>query len=250
MQPRQPVGTDCGTIAIASGGSDDRDVVEVLAEEYVARRRRGEPVTIEEYVARCPERAKDIRALFPTIATMELHKPQPGPLAVNPPSPSASSALRELGDCRLIREIGRGGMGIVYEAEQKSLGRRVAVKVLPRGLDGDERSTERFLREARTAAKLHHPHIVPVHSIGQSEGQHYFVMQLIPGVGLDRVLRELRNQASGSLAQTASGLGTLRDDVRSVVQALLDGSIVKGLSETSDATVTQAAPSPGALGSD
>src|SRR3982751_6353384 len=96
-----------------------------------------------------------------------------------------------LGDYRIVREIGRGGMGIVYEADHEALGRRVAVKVLP-GI-ADERTRERFRREAKAAARLHHTNIVPVFGVGEDGGYHYYVMQLIRGQGLDEVLRELRH---------------------------------------------------------
>src|SRR5262249_43486818 len=97
---------------------------------------------------------------------------------------------RQFGDYRILREIGRGGMGIVYEAEQLSLGRHVALKVLPQQADPHLR--QRFEREARAAARLHHTNIVPVFGVGIHEGQPYYVMQFIQGLGLDQVLRELQ----------------------------------------------------------
>jgi WD40 repeat protein/serine/threonine protein kinase len=105
----------------------------------------------------------------------------------------------QLGDYRLLREIGRGGMGIVYEAEQIALGRRVALKILlHRKLQGD-RLKQRFEREARAAARLHHTNIVPVFGVGEHDGLPYYVMQLVSGQGLDQVLAELqRFQQPGS----------------------------------------------------
>ena len=96
-----------------------------------------------------------------------------------------------LGDFRILREVGRGGMGIVYEAEQQSLGRRVAVKVLPRTSLQNPRLLQRFHREAQTAAGLHHTNIVPVFGVGEEGDYHYIVMQMIPGVGLDEILLQL-----------------------------------------------------------
>src|SRR2546426_5724562 len=87
-------------------------------------------------------------------------------------------AVGTLGEFRLIREIGRGGMGIVYEAEQESLARRVALKVLPAGAALDERLAIRFLREARAAGRLRHPGIIPVYTSGRAEGVLYFAMEL------------------------------------------------------------------------
>jgi serine/threonine protein kinase len=99
--------------------------------------------------------------------------------------------LTRLGDYRILREVGRGGMGVVYEAEQESLGRHVALKVLAAHTVLGPRHLERFRREAR-AARLHHTNIVPVHGVGEQDGLHYYVMQFIQGLGLDEVLAELK----------------------------------------------------------
>ena len=104
----------------------------------------------------------------------------------------------KLGDYRIVREIGRGGMGIVYEAVQESLGRQVALKVLPKQLLGDSSRQARFEREARAAARLHHTNIVPVFGVGAENGLHYYAMQYIHGLGLDEVLRELKRLKSSS----------------------------------------------------
>jgi serine/threonine protein kinase len=100
--------------------------------------------------------------------------------------------LQQLGDYQILRVVGRGGMGVVYEAQQLSLGRHVAIKVLPSHALLDPRHLGRFQREARSAAKLHHTNIVPVFCIGEQDGLHYYVMQFIHGLGLDLVLDELR----------------------------------------------------------
>jgi serine/threonine protein kinase len=209
----------------AQGLADtERDPVEALADDYVARRRRGEAPTIDEYTARCPERADEIRALFPAIAALERWKPQPA-------SPPGKLPLQgRLGDCRLISEIGRGGMGVVYEAEQESLGRRVAVKVLPHVAWADDQPMQRFLREAKTAANLRHTNIVPVFGVGEEQGLHYYIMPLIPGVGLDRVVQALR----AKFAVTDEGVTAdspadpRRAEAESIALALLDGTPAAG----------------------
>jgi Protein kinase domain len=97
-------------------------------------------------------------------------------------SPAANSLLtRQIGDYRILREIGRGGMGVVYEAEQISLGRRVALKVLSGELSRDRLTQERFRREARAAARLHHTNIVPVYDVGQDGDVRYYAVQFIGG---------------------------------------------------------------------
>ena len=100
-----------------------------------------------------------------------------------------------LGDFRLLREIGRGGMGVVYEAEQLSLGRRIALKVLPFALTLDSRQLQRFKNEARAAAHLHHTNIVPIYSVGCEHGVHFYAMQFIEGQPLSDVIHELRQLA-------------------------------------------------------
>jgi serine/threonine protein kinase len=111
------------------------------------------------------------------------------PAAGDHTGPYLSDAARHperLGDYRILREVGRGGMGVVYEAEQVSLGRHVALKVLPAAALLHAQRLQRFGREARAAARLHHTNIVPVFGVGEAEGLHYYVMQFIPGLGLHR----------------------------------------------------------------
>ena len=116
------------------------------------------------------------------------------PVADGPPAVAGDGAGGEaFGDFRLVRVIGRGGMGVVYETVQIALGRRVALKVLPAGAHRDPTRRRRFEREARAAARLHHPNIVPVHRFGEHDGAPYFVMQLIPGSELDAAITEPGN---------------------------------------------------------
>src|SRR5215468_1488886 len=96
---------------------------------------------------------------------------------------------QRLGDFEIVREIGRGGMGVVYEARQLSLNRKVALKVLKSGLGFNPEAVQRFQREAEAAAKLPHPSIVPVYAIGQVNDIHFFAMELIEGPSLAEVIR-------------------------------------------------------------
>jgi serine/threonine protein kinase/tetratricopeptide (TPR) repeat protein len=191
-----------------------RDPLELLAEEWRERLRRGETFEPDEYVERHPDLADEIRDLFPAIVMMEELKPVAGDLtgaytgaaglAVSTPG------LERLGDFRILREVGRGGMGVVYEAEQESLGRRVALKVLPSQSLANRDQQRRFQREARATARLHHTNIVPVYGVGEAEGLHYYVMQFIQGAPLDQVLEELKrirkakSSASGKLNRGAT----------------------------------------------
>src|SRR5947209_3431236 len=111
----------------------DRDPIDRLAEEFADRLRRGERPTPTEYADRHPDLAEAIRDLFPALVLMERLKPGAGGSTASHPGPPASGYRRpdRLGDFRIVREIGQGGMGVVYEAVQESLGRHVALKVLP-----------------------------------------------------------------------------------------------------------------------
>src|SRR5262249_36145653 len=139
-----------------STSSADYGRFEELAEEFAARFRRGERPALQEYIDRCPELADEIRELFPALVAVErVKEDQPAP----PGAAEEIAALPspgQVGDYRVLREVGRGGMGVVYEAEQVSLGRRVALKVLPRQALAGSTQVERFRREARAAARLHH----------------------------------------------------------------------------------------------
>src|SRR5437870_1651692 len=129
-----------------------------LADEFAARYRRGERPSLAEYVDRHPDLADDIREFFPALVEVEQVKDDRS-LVQEMPAASPLPPLERLGDYRIIREVGRGGMGVVYEAEQVSLGRHVALKVLPHKLLTDDGTRRRFEREARAAGRLHHTNI-------------------------------------------------------------------------------------------
>jgi serine/threonine protein kinase len=172
----------------------DCDRIDLLAEEFAARCRRGEQPSVSEYAARHPEHAERICTVLPAVAAMEqLKRHRENPEEADDASRVGTPPVERLGDLRIVREIGRGGMGIVYEAVQETLDRRVAVKLLPRHSFLNPRTLQRFGREAQAVAQLHHPHIVPVFGVGEQDGLHYYFMQLIAGRGLHQVIRALRH---------------------------------------------------------
>src|SRR5262249_39017206 len=128
------------------------------------------------------------------LVMMEQFKPTPDDLTgsyAGGPMGLAGTSFR-LGDYRILRQVGRGGMGIVYEAVQEALGRHVALKGLPQHGRMDAWQLGRGRREARSAARLHHTNIVPVFDIGEHDGVHFYSMQFIRGQGLAVILQDLR----------------------------------------------------------
>ncbi len=170
-------------------------LVAQAADDFLERQKNGERPDIEEYAARYPEAADLLRKV---LAALELV----GPEQLSGPGLSEMHAepAGTLGDFRIVREVGKGGMGIVYEAEQISLRRRVALKVLPFAATMDPRQLQRFHNEARAAACLHDPHIVPVYFVGCERGVHFYAMQFIDGQALEGFLRQLHR--TGDTAKT------------------------------------------------
>ncbi|MCL4206748.1 MAG: protein kinase [Pirellulaceae bacterium] len=227
--------------------SEDIALVERLADEFAERFRRGERPAIREYTDRYPEHASIIRDTFEALALMENLAPgseeslfQAGQQR---PTIADGMAFRQLGDFRILREVGRGGMGIVYEAEQVSLGRHVALKILSKEMFGKTKHRLRFEREARTAAKLHHTNIVPVFGVGEDDGSSYYVMQFIQGLALDGVLDELKRiQASSDTSRATSHQGELRVSRREVSAAdaarwLMSGTLQPLVAESEDSRI-------------
>jgi serine/threonine protein kinase len=205
----------------------ERDPLEALAEEFVERFRRGERPPLSEYTSKAPELASAIRELFPALVILEEVRPPAGSSGEGHAAHAGGRRPERLGDYRVLREVGRGGMGVVYEAVQESLGRRVALKVLPGQALLDPRQVERFRREARAAARLHHTNIVPVFGVGEHDGLPNYVMQFIQGLGLDQVLAELprllRGPGADTPGQPPAG-GAEAGPALSVARSLLTGA--------------------------
>src|SRR6516225_7824321 len=201
---------------MAIDDSQGYDRLDRLAEEFADRFRRGERPSLKEYTDRYPELAGEIRELFPALIKVE----EVEEICQDRDQAQARTLpLSQVGDYRIIRQIGHGGMGVVYEAEQVSLGRRVALKVLPWQVAKDRTTLERFRREARASARLHHTNIVPVFEVGQDGDVSYYAMQFIKGQSLDSVIDELRRLRGRSLRERGRRASPGGDD-----QARLDDS--------------------------
>lgn len=171
-----------------------RDTLEVLMTRFTEETRRGRQPSVEEYAQRYPEFAEEIRRLFPLLGTLEQWSAQKEVECVADNFPH-DFRHRTLGEYRLVREMGRGGMGVVFEAVHTESNHRVAIKVLPlRNISDVARRQEQLRREAATLAQLRHSNIVPVYSFGEQEGYCYYVMQFVEGVNLGWLIQRLRDR--------------------------------------------------------
>jgi tetratricopeptide (TPR) repeat protein len=182
--------SEVAEVSAEASAPDDPRVIAAVR-EYVALMEAGQRLGLSEFLGRYPDIAGVLGECLEGLAFVQAVAPElSGPVAEGGGIAGAGEAplTGTLGDFRLLREIGRGGMGVVYEAEQISLGRRVAVKVLPFAATMDPRHLQRFHNEARAAASLHHEHIVPVYAVGCERAVHFYAMQLIEGESLADLL--------------------------------------------------------------
>ncbi|HEV3078755.1 MAG TPA: serine/threonine-protein kinase, partial [Gemmataceae bacterium] len=206
-----------------------------VADEFTERLNNNEQPQIEDYAQRYPQIAAILRQVLPAVQVMG-GGAKDSPLGDE--SADSASALRGcLADFRILREIGRGGMGIVYEAEQLSLSRRVALKVLPFAATLDGKQLQRFKHEAQAAGQLHHTNIVPVHAVGCERGVHYYAMQLIDGQTLAAVIRELRREAK--LQADEDGPSAPASDV---ADRMLSGQLLRSKPTPTDDSPTTPVP--------
>jgi tetratricopeptide (TPR) repeat protein len=187
------VAKDTDIIRAADGaeGLGDVSTIEDILDEYLKELAEGQTPDQQQYLAAHPQHADALRGVFRTLEFVES-------VSSSLAGPTIQPGCR-LGEYRIVRERGRGGMGVVYEAVQTSLGRRVALKVLPAGALLADHALERFMREAESAARLHHSHIVPVYGVGEEGGIHYYAMQYIEGCSLAEHIEQMR--ASGAAVQ-------------------------------------------------
>src|SRR5262245_45594729 len=200
-----------------------------LCDEIIERLQAGDAVDVASLAVEHPEHADAIRRLIPALeALVDL-----GESAAQEPFRRASTpgmsdqAPRVLGDYRILREVGRGGMGVVYEAEQRSLNRRVALKVLPMAAALDVRQFQRFQLEAQAAACLHHNNIVPVFAVGTEGGVPFYAMQYIESRTLADIIQELR-RAEGLEEEPPTREGGAMPRLADVSTTALARSLVTG----------------------
>jgi eukaryotic-like serine/threonine-protein kinase len=262
--------------------SSANDPLGPVLESFLGRFRQGERPSLTEYIERYPGLADQIRELLPALVEMEqlgsLGPSLPGAAAAdNPGTPSATLGHdpadgpvvaravgpgpwpQRLGDYRILRCIGEGGMGVVYEAVRESLKSRVALKVMHPRFRASAGYVRRFHNEARSAAQLHHTNIVSVFDYGEHDGVCYYAMQYIAGHSLDEILADVRRlranqekekaapveaeptadsnghpaprQAVEGLAQTEAASDPL---MRTVTHGLLTGKFAKGIGAALD----------------
>jgi serine/threonine protein kinase len=166
----------------------DQDRLACILDDYLKSLENGTPITPEELLKRHPDDADYLRTYLSGLEIF--HAVAQGQTRLRNSSVLVGRrAGQSIGDFELIREIGRGGMGVVYEAVQGSLKRRVALKILPLSVGHDPKQIARFKNEAQAAAQLQHPNIVPVFAIGEEDGVHYYAMQLVEGQSLAAMVR-------------------------------------------------------------
>jgi serine/threonine protein kinase/tetratricopeptide (TPR) repeat protein len=191
-------------------------VVEVL-DAYLAADQEGRAPAREELLAQYPELAEDLEACLASLEFIRQASLTAPPLVADSRAvKNGDAGLGDLGDFRILREIGRGGMGVVYEAVQRSLNRRVALKVLPFAAAMDPIQLRRFQTEALASAQLHHTHIVPVYSVGCERGVHHYAMQFIEGPTLAQAIAERRQSEGTTKGEARSDLTAPTEVIRSV----------------------------------
>ena len=186
---------------------EDQQRLGEILESYLADLENGFSPKAEDIIEQYPDLAEPLRSYLSSLDFLHDATAQLRTIA-QPQSAAQDSSSKQLGDYTIIREIGRGGMGIVYEAKQISLDRQVALKVLPFAAVLDQKQIARFYNEAQAAAHLHHPNIVPVYSVGCDRGVHYYSMQYVEGQSLDLAIRQLRKLADALAIRATPNAGT------------------------------------------
>lgn len=202
----------------------DDPIVLHAAREYLSKLEAGGIPDRAAIIDRYPQQARQLQECFDGIDLahcMQISRNADG-------NQSLQSATIPLGDFQIVREIARGGMGVVYEAMQLSLGRRVALKVLPFAAALDERQLQRFRIESQAAAQLHHTNIVPVYAVGCERGVHYYAMQLIEGMSLADLLKNLRATRDGDMRLRLEETGSVTNSAVDTLAAIHSSTLTAG----------------------
>lgn len=176
---------------VDTAGLRSREPFEVLVSQFVEELRQGQQPSIELYARRFPPHAANIRECFPVLQLLEQARIEKESASFRHNMPERFP-FSTLGQCELLCELGRGGMGVVFQARDLQSGHIVAIKVLPWRVAIVPEWQQRFEREARIAAQLRHRNIVPVFRFGLEHGYCYYVMQFVNGIGLDHIINRLR----------------------------------------------------------
>ena len=171
----------------------EQEVLDRLADDFLSRMRNGERPSIESYQDQFPDLAEEIEEVLTSVAMIEDLKRQSDSLPGNSAKKWDIGDLERIGDYKIVAELGRGGMGVVFQAVHESLGRQVAIKILP-GKVFDQTTLDRFHKEAQAAANLHHSNIVNVFGVGEENGLHYYVMEFVEGVSFADLIHFLKQQ--------------------------------------------------------
>jgi len=229
---RQPPASDSSASDKAERGAADVSLESLLA-DILERQESGHPVVARDEIERFPQWADALRSFFRNDQWLR----QPGGSSGEGSAAGPTSLAGEMiDDYQLLREIARGGMGVVYEAVQVNLRRTVAVKLIGDGVLADEELRMRFRMEAEAAANLSHPNILPIHAIGCWRGLDYFVMPLADGPSLQSLVGQ-RGQAlqQGTLSASEQtdairqAVGWVRDIARGLAHAHRRGIIHRDL---------------------
>jgi tetratricopeptide (TPR) repeat protein len=174
----------------------ERNRLGILLEQYFVGLEAGLPPSVEELTRDDPELAEDLARCVSGLLALHRMAAELDPKALAEVQAETAfepesklQTIRRLGDFDLHEELGRGGMGVVYRATQRSLHRTVAIKLLPFVSAMNAGQIRRFQNEAEYAASLNHPNIVPVFAFGLEDGVHYYAMQWIDGPSLDQWMR-------------------------------------------------------------
>lgn len=215
--------------------TEPESILEEVAEDFLSQLRAGSSPSIKSYVQRYPALGDDIFEMLSSIEMMERFSQKESYARERANAQQAALTLEKLGEFDIVREIGRGGMGVVYEAVDRTLQRRVALKVLNDSALTTQKHIDRFQRESRLAARLHHTNIVSVFGVGEEDRKHFYAMQYVDGISLGEVIEGLKARPRNTDAPDESdSVDSSPAGSLSVVDALRRGEFAESRNEHSN----------------